>query len=260
MTKAIILAAGTGSRLRPITNDKPKCLVSLMGKSLLDHQIGILRSKGITEVHIATGYQSEMIKELGFNTSLNENFATTNMVESLLLAYKCLENCDEDLIVSYGDIVYQGANLEALLSCNDEIAVMVDEEWQLLWSLRFENPLDDAETLVMDNDRYILEIGQKPRGYSKIHAQYTGLIKIRRDKISEMMDIYANLAELLEFESPDYRNICMTSFLQILITQNWKVRGVIVEGGWLEVDSLSDLKVYSDMHAQGLLANFFQPE
>ena len=56
MTRALILAAGQGTRLRPLTNDKPKCLVPLLGKSLLERQVDTLKKSGVTNIHIATGY------------------------------------------------------------------------------------------------------------------------------------------------------------------------------------------------------------
>ena len=55
MTRALILAAGKGNRLRPLTDDKPKCLVPLFGKSLLERQINTLEDVGIVNIHIATG-------------------------------------------------------------------------------------------------------------------------------------------------------------------------------------------------------------
>ena len=53
--KAIILAAGKGTRLRPLTNSKPKCLVELAGKSLLEHQLDTLFECGITDIHVIGG-------------------------------------------------------------------------------------------------------------------------------------------------------------------------------------------------------------
>ena len=53
--KVIILAAGQGTRLRPLTDNKPKCMVELLGKPLIQHQIETLRRNGIGDIHIATG-------------------------------------------------------------------------------------------------------------------------------------------------------------------------------------------------------------
>ena len=60
--KAIILAAGEGKRLRPLTNNTPKCMVNLFGKSLLQWQIETFRSCQIDDISVVTGYLNEMIK------------------------------------------------------------------------------------------------------------------------------------------------------------------------------------------------------
>ncbi|WP_405030820.1 NDP-sugar synthase [Metallosphaera sp.] len=63
--KAVILGAGYGSRLRPLTNEKPKPLVEIKGKPILEWQINWLKKHGIKEIVITTGYKREMIMEWG---------------------------------------------------------------------------------------------------------------------------------------------------------------------------------------------------
>ncbi|EGU33640.1 nucleotidyl transferase [Vibrio sp. N418] len=258
MTKALILAAGQGTRLRPITNDKPKCLVPLMGKSLLERQVDILTLNSIRDIHIATGYCSEQIVTLGFNTSYNERFESTNMVESLFSAIEFIRNCKEDLIISYGDIVYQEENLQQLLSCDDDIVLMVDKNWKSLWSLRLDNPLEDAETFIMNDNGYVTELGKKPSCYEEIQGQYTGLIKVKADKIPEFIEFYQALDRAKIYDGNDFYNMYMTTFLQLLIDSGWNVKAELVEGGWLEIDSLSDLSCYEEMHKKNTLVKFYK--
>ncbi|MCP4986056.1 MAG: phosphocholine cytidylyltransferase family protein [Colwellia sp.] len=147
MTRALILAAGEGTRLRPLTNDKPKCMVPLLGTSLLERQIARLTRQGISDIHIATGYKAEQIQALGYPTSFNAHYHKTNMVSTLFCALNFIEQSG-DLIIAYGDIVYDDINLRTLLESDGEIALMIDKKWRDLWSLRLENPLEDAETLI----------------------------------------------------------------------------------------------------------------
>ena len=261
MTRALILAAGQGTRLRPLTNDKPKCLVPLCGVSLLERQVDILRKGGIEEIHIATGYRAEQIEALGFSTSFNPRYDQTNMVESLFSALDFLQKAEQDghdLIIAYGDIVYEEKNLTALLACDDSIALMIDKKWRDLWSLRLENPLDDAETLVIDDNGYVVELGQKPDSYEKIHGQYTGLIKVSGRKIQELIKFYSGLDRTAIYDGKDFDNMYMTSFLQNLINAGWKVKAVLVESGWLEVDSTEDLNCYEALANQGNLDRFYR--
>lgn len=257
MTRALILAAGMGSRLRPLTNDKPKCLVPLLGVSLLARQLNTLHKAAVNDIHIATGYRADQIEKLGYQTSYNPKFAETNMVETLFSAAKFIEQ-EGDLIIAYGDIVYQDENLAALLNCDDEIALMIDKNWKDLWSLRLDNPLDDAETLMMNDEGYVTELGKKPNSYDRIQGQYTGLIKIRADKLDDLIKFYRDLDRDAEYDGKNFDNMYMTSFLQMLIDAGWKAKAAVVNVGWLEIDSVEDLSQYEKMADEGLLDNFYK--
>jgi len=257
MMRALILAAGQGTRLRPLTNDKPKCLVPLLGKSLLARQVHTLQQAEINNIHIATGYRADLIEVLGFSTSFNARFAETNMVETLFCAMDFIQQAG-DLIIAYGDIVYQFENLTALLACDAEIALMIDAKWKDLWSLRLDNPLDDAETLVMDNNGYVIELGKKPESYERIQGQYTGLIKVRADKIADLVKFYQQIDRGRIYDGKDFNNMYMTSFLQLLIDAGWQAKAVLVNNGWLEVDSAEDLARYETMANEGVLDKFYR--
>lgn len=257
MLRALILAAGQGLRLRPLTDDKPKCLVPFLGKSLLERQVETLKKLGIYDINIVTGYRADKIESMEFSTSNNPQFAKTNMVESLFSALPFVQK-KGDLVISYGDIVYQSNNLQALLNCNDEIAVMIDIKWYDLWSLRLNNPLDDAETLKMNSNGYITELGKKPKSYEQIEGQYTGLIKIRSNKIKALIAFYNQLDRSSIYDGKDFKNMYMTSFLQLLIDNGWKVKAVLVSNGWLEIDTLEDLVKYESLAKDRKLEQFYR--
>lgn len=234
--KTIHLAAGRGTRLRPLTDDRPKPMVELGGISLLERNIETLRSVGITDQVVVTGYEAERIEELGYETVHNAEYATTEMVYSLFCAADQFPD-DEDMVISYGDIVYEKEVVESLRSCDAPICVVVDQEWRDLWERRFDDPLADAETLSID-DGGVVEIGDEPEGYHEIDGQYTGLIKIRGDYVDQFVTEY----EALERES-----IHMTWFLQYLIDNGWEIAPVEINGGWLEVDTIDDLEQYKEL-------------
>jgi len=147
--KAIILAAGEGSRLRPYTLDRPKCLVEIAGRSLLDRQLDVLALENISPVILIGGYRGEMLRREGIELRINPLYAETNMVWTLFCAEADLNS---DVIVSYGDIVYSHEVLRTLLSSQADIAVTIDLDWEHYWRVRNENPLDDAETLKLSSD------------------------------------------------------------------------------------------------------------
>ena len=246
MTRALILAAGQGTRLEHLVNKKPKALVELLGKSLLDRQVGILNSANVTDIHIVAGYHAQKIQKLGFHCSINPNYANSNMVTSLFCALPFIKKTG-DLIISYGDIVYQVENLQQVIDSDAEISIMIDKGWRQYWQLRFTDPLTDAESLILNDDNTIAQLGKKTQNYTDIQGQYTGLIKVRSDKIEEFIDFYKYLDRKKTYDGKNFDNMYMTSFLQSLIDAKWKVQAVNVNHGWLEVDTVSDLDLYENL-------------
>ncbi len=250
--RAIILAAGEGTRLRPHTLDRPKCLVELGGATLLRHQLDALAAAGIDDVTIVTGYRAEMIDGLGLPTAHNPRYDRTNMVASLMCAARLLDGAS-DVLIAYADIVYECQVVEALAACRQPLATTVDLAWRRLWELRQEDPLIDAETLKLDAAGNIRELGKKPAGFDDVEGQYMGLIKVTRDFAPELVRHYRRLDPGVTYDGKDLDNLYMTSFLQHLIAHGSPLRAVLVEGGWLEVDSVEDLETYRRLHRKGRL-------
>ena len=136
------------------------------------------------------------------------------------------------------------------------MCVAADKEWKRLWRLRMSNPLDDAETFVMDDDLLIRELGQKPTSFLQVQAQYMGLIKIRGDMVSEFIDIYDRMDKQTHYDGQNFDNMYMTSFIQYLINTGWQVKAKLVKNGWLEVDTVDDLKCYDQMVKDGSLDGY----
>lgn len=240
--KAIILAAGQGTRLRPLTDDRPKCLVELAGRPLLDHQLDVLRAAGIDDIHVVAGYRADQIDRPGVNRLVNERFDSTNMVATLFTA-EALMTGEEDLIISYGDIVYEPRVLEALLACDAPVCLAVDREWRRYWQARMDDPLADAETLKLADGNRIVELGKKPGGYEDIEGQYMGLIRVRADHAAQLPAVWRAMDRDATYDGKDYDNMYLTSFIQHLIDIGWDVRAAFVDNGWLEIDEPGDLEM-----------------
>ena len=240
--KTIILAAGQGTRLRPLTKNQPKCMVELQGKPLIDHQLDVLRDAGISDLHIITGYLAEKIERNGVQKHFNPDYASTNMVHTLFSVSDLMVG-DQDLIITYGDIVYTKQVLNALIASEDPIALGVDLNWYKYWRVRMENPLKDAETLRLSDGNRIIELGGKPANYDQIEGQYMGLIKIRADYVKDFKAFWKTMDRSATYDGKDFDNMFMTSFLQCLINAGWPVRAIFVHSGWLEVDTPEDLTI-----------------
>ncbi|NTW68489.1 MAG: phosphocholine cytidylyltransferase family protein [Chlorobiaceae bacterium] len=236
--KAIILAAGEGTRLRPYTLDRPKCLVEVDGRSLLDRQLDVLATEAVNPVILIGGYRAEMLERPGVTIRLNPGYAVTNMLWTLFCAEDDLEG---DVLLCYGDIVYSSEILQAILKSKADIAVTIDLEWESYWRARNEDPLDDAETLKLAADGRILEIGQKPKSLDEIEGQYMGLMKFSPRGLELLKKTFHDAKSFGSLRGKPLEKAYMTDMLQAMIDLNYRLDAVLVHGGWVEVDTVSDL-------------------
>lgn len=240
--KAIILAAGRGSRMKNLTDERPKCLVELRGRPLLDWQIRALQGAGIADIAIVTGYRRELLADRGFVEFHNPRWSETNMVSSLACAAAWLES--GPCIVSYSDIFYDASAVTALMKCTAPLAVTYDPHWRELWESRFGDPLLDAETFRMNADGTLAEIGNKPRTIEEVEGQYMGLLRFMPDGWGEVLHIRAGLTQ-------DERDkMHMTGTLQKIIEAGrLPISAVPYTGEWGEVDSTEDLILFDQNHS-----------
>jgi len=232
--KAIILAAGRGSRMKDLTDERPKCLVELRGKVLLDWQLEALRSAGIVEIAIVTGYKRQLLANRGLVEFHNARWAETNMVSSLACAQDWLQA--EPCIVSYSDIFYSPMAVQSLITCEASLAVTYDPNWLELWAQRFGDPLLDAESFRLNPDQTLTEIGNKPLSVDEVQGQYMGLLRLTPNGWKEILRIRAGLS------SEERDKMHMTGTLQKVIDAgSVEIAAVPYAGEWGEVDSAEDL-------------------
>ena len=234
--KAIILAAGRGSRMKQLTSNIPKCLVKLHGKELLSLQIESLLQADVTDIAIVAGYKKELLFPYSSTIFVNHKWESSNMVSSLECAGQWLTT--SECIVSYSDIFYDSTAISSLINCTSEMAITYDPNWLPLWKKRFPNPLDDAETFLLDRSSFLSDIGKKPNSYNEIQGQYMGLLKFTPKSWNKVEGLRR------KFKEPDSDVMSMTELLSQLITIGTKIRAIPYYGAWGEIDHESDLKCY----------------
>ena len=235
--KAIILAAGRGSRMKNLTDERPKCFIELNGKKLIESQLEAIRAAGIHEIAVVTGYKSEMLTHFGLTEFHNPRWAETNMVSSLACADTWLR--ESPCIVSYSDIFYDSEAVILLMKSTSPLAVTYDPSWLSLWEKRFGDPLLDAETFCMDDKGFLTEIGQKPKLVDEIEGQYMGLLRFSPEGWREIKSIRNEII----LEESDKMH--MTGTLQRVIdANNLSISAIPYYGEWGEIDSAQDLSVY----------------
>lgn len=239
--KAIILAAGRGIRMQELTINSPKCLLKIRGKSLLERQIYSLKKAGIYDIAIVTGYKNNMLADYGLKEFHNSRWYQTQMFYSLTKAQSWLKNYP--CIISYSDIFYDSEIVNELIISNNELAISYDKNWYSLWSQRFENPLEDAESFKKNKDNFLIEIGQKVNYKSDIEGQYMGLIKVTPNGWKKLECIYQSL------DINSQEKIHFTKILNYALAKYENLIKVIpVNSNWGEVDTKDDLFLYNKVN------------
>jgi L-glutamine-phosphate cytidylyltransferase len=246
MIRAIILAAGRGSRMGQLGGDSPKCLTEIEGKSLLMRQVAALRRGGVDQIGLVRGYLAEMIDFPGLSYFENRQWAETNMVMSLATAANWLRSAP--VIVSYADIFYRSDVVRRLVAAPGQLVISYDRAWRSLWARRFSDPLTDAETFRIDAAGRLLEIGGKTTRIEDIEGQYMGLLKFTPPAWNAVESL------LSAMEEPIRKRLDMTGLLRRLLAGNEiSINTVGTDGHWGEIDQPDDLALYQRMIREGQL-------
>ncbi len=238
--KAIILVAGEGRRLRPYTEDRPKCMVDICGSNLIERQLSVLRSEGVTDIIMIGGYKSEMLNKYDVKLLINSRYYETNMVWTLFCAEDQIKG---DILICYGDIVYSRSVLRKLLDSTSDVSTTIDMDWKSYWKARNEDLLNDAETLKLDSNNYILDIGKRPDTVDEIEGQYMGLIKLTNKGASILKKVFNKALQDRNLMGKPVENAYMTDLLQTMIDTGNPIKSIPVHGEWVEIDTVSDLNV-----------------
>ena len=241
--KVIILAAGMSSRLKPLTNDKPKCMIKLFNETLIERQIKIFHNCNINDITIVTGYRGELINIPDVNYVKNKNYEKTNMNESLFCA---LEPSDSPILVTYSDIVFEQKIIEQMLEVTDGIRLAVSLNWKKNYQNRRLHPLSEAENVLMENGR-ILQIGKNISEFSHNQqiGEFLGIMMLSSDNVKILLEKYSYLKKNHKgafHNAPSLSNAYITDMLQEIIDSNISVDPVFIQGMWHEIDTPEDLK------------------
>ncbi len=171
--KAVILDAGEGRRLRPLTSLKPKCLLKLNDVTILEYQLMNLARNGIRNVVIVVGYRADQIfevtrnKDYGLEIEFIQNpiYDKTNTVYSLWLAAKRVK---DDFVFLNGDLVFHRKVLERLLKAHYDTCIAVERK-----------QVDREEVKVQLVSNLVKTIG-KDIELQKAHGEFIGIAKFSK--------------------------------------------------------------------------------
>ncbi|MFT4308209.1 MAG: NTP transferase domain-containing protein [Candidatus Woesearchaeota archaeon] len=252
--RAVILAAGKGTRLRPYTEGLPKGMLEFAGKPLIEHQIGTLRRNGISDIVIVTGYAREKIT-FDVRYAHNPDYDTTNMVETLFCARDELEG---DVLVCYADILYDDSVLNVVLESDADIGVVVDDDYWDYWTARCDDPASDIESMIIRDGR-IVDLGRGDCSLEEAQQRYVGLIKFSASGIEVLKDTYDAHKNHVGpwLGSPSFKKAYMTSMLQAIIDSGFDVKPITISRGWLEFDTVEDYERANRWAEENSLSRFY---
>jgi len=251
-TKAVFVAAGMGQRLRPFTDEMPKCLVPIAGKPMLVRSMGALRNVSVGEFTIVRGYLAEVLEkrkeELGTGIRFVENsdYESNNILQSLFKAEKYLQG---PVYVSYSDIIFTQGVCDKLAYAEGDICLIVDTQYSKIYEGRTLHPLEQAELCELDQEGFVIRVGKCSCSYEKAYGEFIGLAKFSEKGIKCLVDTYNELKKEYEgttskpfVRAKNWSQAYLCDLLEF-VAQNKpsvKIVAVPIEGCWREIDTTQD--------------------
>jgi len=238
----IILAAGMGKRLGPLTKDIPKGMVKLFGKSLLEMQIDIFKKCGIDDISIVSGYLAEKINFPSITYFKNENFSTTSGNESLYCAKQKLN----DTIICYTDLVFDISIIKKMIDFNGDVGIAVKSDWESRYVERTLHPISEADNVLFDESGKIIEIRKNIQKPNANIGEFLGIVRLSSKCSSLFLKRFSELKEshVGTFHgSSSLKQSILPDMIQELIDLGTNVKPIMVSEKWVEIDTPEDLDI-----------------
>jgi L-glutamine-phosphate cytidylyltransferase len=240
--KAIIVAAGMGRRLSPYTDDRPKCLVEINGKSILARQVDAYRAAGVDDIIIVRGYMKDKIQVDGARYFENDAFRDNNILVSLFYAEPAMAG---GFLFSYSDIVFRPEVVRTVIDTEGDYALVIDRRWHEAYVGRVNHPVEEGEVARVEDGRVTL-VGKKTMPADEATGEFIGLAKFTANGVENMRKRYhqrkAELAGKPYGRAPRFEVAYLTDLLNDLIASGEVMRPAFIDGGWREIDTVEDLQ------------------
>ena len=240
-TKALIVAAGLGSRLKKHTESLPKCMLDFNGKTLLQRQVQAYQDCGINDITVIRGYKKEKINYKNLSYITNPEYKNNNILNSIFYAEKIING---NIIIAYSDILFESNVVKRLLDSDHDISVVVDIDWQGYYVGRKDHPISEAENVIFDSNNKVVKIGKIGTQKEEVHGEFIGMIKLT-NRGTEIFKENFHRVKKLYWNKPFQRAAVfqksyLTDMIQELVDLGIKVHCVIIERGWKEIDTVED--------------------
>ena len=240
-TKVIIIAAGMGNRMQPLTEDRPKCMLEFGGMTLLQRQLDAYAACGLTHITVVRGYQKEKIAYDGITYYDNLDFENNNILNSLFYAEPEING---HVIISYSDILFESHIVERLLQSEADISIVVDVDWRGYYINRKDHPIEEAENVILDANNNVVEIGKILTNKNDVHGEFIGMMKLS-PRGAEVFKKHFHRTKALFDGKPFQRasifeKAYLTDLFQEMTDLGTPIHCVMIERGWKEIDTVED--------------------
>ena len=241
--RALIIAAGLGSRLKKHTENLPKCMLDFGGKTLLQRQLDSYKKCGISNISLIRGHKKEKINYKGIKYFENTDYKNNNVLNSIFYAEKAING---NIIISYSDILFESSVVQRVLDSDHDISVTVDIDWRGYYVGRKDHPISEAENVIFNSNNEVEKIGKINTGKEEVHGEFIGMIKLS-NRGTEIFKEHFHRLKKIYWNKPFQRakifqKAYLTDFIQELVDIGIKVHCVIIESGWKEIDTVEDYK------------------
>ena len=225
--KAVILAAGLGTRLRPITNEVPKCMVPVNGIRIIDKQIDNLLSNGVDEIYVVDGYKADVLAEhlkANFPQVIivsNPRYAETNNMYSLYLTSKYVKG--EEFLLMNADVYYD-SNIIAGMLQGDNLSKIACDRSQYL---------EESMKITLEGDK-INHISKKISETD----HYAVSIDVYRISAEDSKVLFKEVEDTIEGRKDENS---WTEVAPDNIFPKTNFKPYVIEGRWFEIDNHDDL-------------------
>jgi phosphoenolpyruvate phosphomutase len=245
--RAVILAAGFEPQLMPLIRDRPKAMLEVKGRTILERQIAVLNRCGIHDLVVVRGYKKEEVAVPAVRFVDNDRFRETGELYSLFQAEGDLRG---PFVLLYGDIIFEPAIVERLLATSADVAVVVDRAFHDAQHAGLslpEGPLDLVITETPPNGRRFVA----PEGGSRVlrigpevaptdaHGEFIGMAMFSARGAEVLRVVYD---ELVAGRAEGLERASVTHILQALIDRGQPVIAVDIHKGWMEIDTFEDYR------------------
>jgi phosphoenolpyruvate phosphomutase len=252
---AIIPAAGFEKQLLPLIEDKPKCLLDIKGKTILERAVGTLNEANIKEIAVVRGYKKEAIALPNIRYYDNDRYEETGELFSIFCAESEMKG---RTIILYGDIIFDSTILEKLLKSPADVTLVVDLAWRdqlerggpaphlnpdLVTLAEAPGNVSHSRFVMGDDEKRIVKIGQH-LPLDQVHGEFIGMAMLSEKGTQAFRDCYRNSKQAYQLsgfhEASSVSKASFTDLIQELIDQGHRVDAVTIFKGWMEVDSFEE--------------------